>query len=180
MDAPAGIRIRWTAGGLPLLENVLELADHGGVVVARRRGDAQPVRLARLFFAAQGAERGAQAAPRVPLVVRDGQVVAQRRDHVLPPRRLFVLQRQAKARTWIVRMLRRHLFQCLDPVFRHVVLQVESAADASARRPSGKTAPGPLPPAPSPLVPRGEGENYCGMRGSYPMSEILPAADDPP
>src|SRR5690606_31995000 len=93
---------------VPLLQYFLELRRHRWMAVAAGRFDARAVGGARLLLAAQLAQRTAQSAPRVALVVGRVQIRAQLLCRALPVTRAFVLRGEAEAHPDIARVTLQH------------------------------------------------------------------------
>ena len=130
------------------------------VLVAASGLDAAPVGLAGLVVAAGPAERRAEAAPGVPLVLREGEVLAQLLRHLLPLPQLLELEGEAEPETRVVGVLLQHPLKAFDTGCAHTrkVPRRERAAqgDRSAGRAGAASSERSITAACIPLCPGGE------------------------
>src|SRR5690606_15760676 len=87
-----------------LFQDHFELGRHARVPVAVRGLNARAVGLARLVVAAELAERVAESAPGVALVLGAGEVLAQLGHDLFPEAELFVLRGEPEAEPRVVRV----------------------------------------------------------------------------
>src|SRR5690606_8935449 len=99
-----------------------------GVPVAPCGLDAAAVGLLRLGLAAEAAQRVAEPAPGVALIVGQGEVLAQLVGDELPAAEPLVLGGKAEAQPWIVRAPLEHLAERIDAWVLHDESNLSGAA----------------------------------------------------
>src|SRR5690606_10202227 len=126
---PAGVcRVNGAASLVPRLEDLLVLRCHAGVPVPPRGLDAAAVGLLRFRVAPEAAQRVAEPAPGVALVVGQGEVFAELIDDELPAAQPLVFGGEAEAQPRVVRAPLEHLAERVDAWVLHDGSNLSGAA----------------------------------------------------